>query len=692
MTPQNQNIGCSEIKSSKLQQIQAGGDAVSFNNSHDNYVVIKNVFLNLFKPSDSNQVDWDWANLLLKKKQLPEIRKRLTDTLGKERVMTDVSIIEHPSLVSRLQVNLQLQVKGKDNSLVDQNKILIETFGRDDIEGKLLILGAPGSGKTTALLSLAEQLIIGAIDHPKTIIPVVLELSTWREDNQSIENWIIEQLYNLHGGNRKRKIYELWLERQVLLPLLDGLDELGLERQKKCTEKLNEFSKTYPQLVVCCRFKQFKTANIKLNNLNGAVCLQALSDKQIEDYFQSINRTELWEEIQEKPALKELLETTTNDEPGLLRIPLFIKLLTDIYNYKETINTKANLLERYIERQLSIDQRQYDHKKNLQNYRWAYKTVEKEPELKYAQNILAWIAKQLQSNYLIDFSIEEIQPSSIEKEFMRGYEYILRYLSFSIFMVAFILNEFLLEGSFESSKYSFIVVFLQFFLWLAFACLYEKRWNYSKIYTQEVIFIFFSKITRKKFWKVYITECKWAFLFWIKPPFTKMKIFFIFVIISMTIITSLNHDNRAYGLVYSLSFISFLCIYKLFDVLRDFETVDDIKARNYPNQGIWLSLASFIIIFIIINLLSVLFRLINVPIGGNNFFLLIWAFWFLDCGGLTCVKHFSLRFVLYQNGVIPWDLARFLNYCVERRLLLRIGGRYRFLHREILDHYSPSIE
>jgi predicted NACHT family NTPase len=278
-----------------------------------------------------------------------------------------------------LQADRQLQVNGKDSGLLDPNKLLIETFGRDDIAGKLLILGAPGSGKTTALLSLAEQLVIGAIDQPQTVIPVILELSTWREDSQSIEAWIVEQLYDLHGGNRK--FYKKYLERQVLLPLLDGLDELGLKRQKKCTEKLNKFARTYPQLVVCCRVREFETANIKLSNLNGAICLQELSDGQIEAYFQSINRAELGSEMETNSALQGLLQATVEGEAGLLRVPLFIKLLADVYNPQKPIKNKADLLEKYIERQLSFDQRSSDHRKGMKNHLWAYKTVEKEPRL-----------------------------------------------------------------------------------------------------------------------------------------------------------------------------------------------------------------------------------------------------------------------------------------------------------------------
>ena len=59
-------------------------------------------------------------------------------------------------------------------------------------------------------------------------------------------------------------------------------------------------------------------------------------------------------------------------------------------------------------------------------------------------------------------------------------------------------------------------------------------------------------------------------------------------------------------------------------------------------------------------------------------------------GGVACVQHVCLRFVLTQDSKIPWNYARFLNYCAERRLLHRIGGRYRFIHRELLDHFAHS--
>ncbi|MFM7794601.1 MAG: hypothetical protein ACKO90_43320, partial [Microcystis panniformis] len=82
MASQDQNIDHSRITNSSVQQVQAGRDAVSFLNSDDNRVIINNITQRLFGKSEPIEVDWDWGKRVLKEKQLPEIRQRLTDTLG----------------------------------------------------------------------------------------------------------------------------------------------------------------------------------------------------------------------------------------------------------------------------------------------------------------------------------------------------------------------------------------------------------------------------------------------------------------------------------------------------------------------------------------------------------------------------------------------------------------------------------
>jgi hypothetical protein len=63
-------------------------------------------------------------------------------------------------------------------------------------------------------------------------------------------------------------------------------------------------------------------------------------------------------------------------------------------------------------------------------------------------------------------------------------------------------------------------------------------------------------------------------------------------------------------------------------------------------------------------------------------------FGFYASGGLPVIQHISLRIILTTYDKIPWNLARFLTYCHERLLLQQVGGRYRFIHRELLDHFA----
>jgi hypothetical protein len=106
-----------------------------------------------------------------------------------------------------------------------------------------------------------------------------------------------------------------------------------------------------------------------------------------------------------------------------------------------------------------------------------------------------------------------------------------------------------------------------------------------------------------------------------------------------------------------------------------------LKTRDRPNQGIHNSLTIQLFIAAIVFFIMILF-------GKVGLFIAI-ILGFVMGGGKACLQHLSLRIVLWQSG-LPWNFKQFLNYCVERRLLLRVGGRYRFLHRELLDHFAQS--
>jgi NACHT domain len=124
---------------------------------------------------------------------------------------------------------------------IPNTRRLIDVFRQAD--RRLLVLGKPGAGKTTLLLELAEQLLQDAQQPEQTQITVRLECSTWKDDRQPLADWLILQLkdkYNVPSG-----VSRSWIEGQKLVPLLDGLDELGLTRQKAATLAIAEFMRTY---------------------------------------------------------------------------------------------------------------------------------------------------------------------------------------------------------------------------------------------------------------------------------------------------------------------------------------------------------------------------------------------------------------------------------------------------------------
>ena len=154
-----------------------------------------------------------------------------------------------------------------------------------DATGLLLILGEPGSGKTTTLLELVSILVARAETDPKERIPVVLNLSSWDKE-QPLMEWIANKLNGVYSV--PVKLARAWLEQGYLMPLLDGLDEVRTEQQADCVEAINAYiTRTNPTgLVVCCRLTEYLWLPERLK-MNGAICLEPLNQEQIDSYLRA---------------------------------------------------------------------------------------------------------------------------------------------------------------------------------------------------------------------------------------------------------------------------------------------------------------------------------------------------------------------------------------------------------------------
>ena len=725
---QGQDLNTVDLTDSQLQQVQAGRDSIAAQNSQ---ITINKSFISWFGDRQaSTGMDWDWAARVLAI-QRTDIQKRLKDVLLEDQLLS-IDAEERLDLVGRspLASMRELKVKGKSDERVDPDRLMIEMFGQEEIGGKLLILGQPGAGKTTALLGLAKQLVNGAIANPKTVIPVIFELSAWKNDGQSIEDFLIEQLYDNVGGNRKSRIYETWLEQRLLLPLLDGLDELGMVRQGKCTEKLNEFARTYPQVVVCCRVREFENVGIKLNELNGSIVLQPLSDQQIQDYLVTVDRSGLWQQIVNTPEMALMLEPNEDGEPGLLRVPLFISIAAMIYDEEQSFRNKGDLLEKYIERQLSFDVRKGDRRrKEFVGRTWAFKSIEREPHRQQTEYSLSWLAGRLREINEVDLLIEQMQPSWLDSTAAKlCYRLIRGLIGGLIFGLIFGLSQWLsqwlistldvglsqglsvgLNGGLIFGLRGMLSVTLNIGLrtgligGLIFGLIFGLIGGMNDVEVVEG-FKFSMYCVRREIIR--------SLNQWLSMGLIGGVIFGLIVGLITELIGNPSIGpgigllgglifGPGFGLIFGL--IGGL-IFGLIGGLKE-----ELKVRSKPNQGIWNSLQSTIWITILIYCAGVILVMtglvyehiamkhnwIDIPkiFSRNSLELILVGFFALFFGifaggGLACIQHLSLRIVLTQDKKIPWNYARFLNYCAERRLLQRIGGRYRFIHRELLDHFG----
>jgi DNA polymerase III delta prime subunit len=148
----------------------------------------------------------------------------------------------------------------------------------------LLILGAPGAGKTTLLLELTRDLLDQAEQHENHLIPVIFNLASWAKQRLAFADWLVDELNKRYDV--PRKLAKNWVESELVLPLLDGLDEVASAHREACVAAINAFIHQHGllPLVVCSRVADYEGLSTRLR-LPSAVAIQPLTRQQIDDYL-----------------------------------------------------------------------------------------------------------------------------------------------------------------------------------------------------------------------------------------------------------------------------------------------------------------------------------------------------------------------------------------------------------------------
>jgi len=621
-----------------------------------------------------------------------------------------------------------LQTGGQPNRVLPPGTRIADVF--DDVGQVLLILGEPGSGKTTMLLELARETISRAEKDPVQPIPVVFNLSSWIEPAQSLAGWLVDELMSKYYI--PEKIAKAWVESYQLLLLLDGLDEVAAQRRDACVKAINEFRMEHlVPIVICSRKAEYKALTTLLK-VDSAVCIQPLTEKQVSDYLDNFG--------EELTAVRKMLQ---DDEPlrELSRSPLMLNIMTlaykgasveDLQHLDIIEGRRKHLFNKYIDGMFN------------RLARTRSEVYPRDKTIKW----LSWLAENMSREAQSVFLIEKMQPAWLQTQFQqRQYTTNTELIPWLILGVSYgmisglilgpIINKI---GVLDFGPIGVLIIVLVaaligggigrlilgpfpgFYL-LSFLrqisepqktrkIVKSPKWSWRNL---------FRSIDETKERIETVETMKWSW--------KKAKKLLILGLIIGPLAGLLG--GPAFGLILWLIFRPFfewkelaingsiLCmvlgpvcstiILLIGGTMLVGLSYGEVEERTVPNQGIQQSIKNAIIVFSITIIASALLAGLGVvvlvvslePNVGLNDVTLKYAVYFvlslvfllgfslaLEYGGLSAIQHYVLRFILYRNAYIPWNMVKFLDYAAEQIFLQKVGSGYKFIHRLIQEHFA----
>lgn len=570
----------------------------------------------------------------------------------------------------------------------------------NDMNGELLILGEPGSGKTTTLLELARDLLDLAEDNSSHPLPIVFNLSSWALNQPPLETWLAEELNTKYQV--PTVVAQEWVENEQILPLLDGLDEVKASVRNACVDAINTYRSEhgFSSLVVCSRIKDYQALSRRLK-LQGAVVLKPLDLPQVQAYLASFGP--------EMEAVQNLLA----DDPQLqelVRSPLMLNIVMRAYrdvdpaDFAKVASLEArrgHLFETYVDKMLA-------RRGGSQKY---------SPE--ETQHYLTWLARQMVMDGQSVFHIESLQPETLgSKRQRRIYDIvwsvvarfdIILTLSFFAVFLFFGIGIFNAEGETMFSLLSGAmavgcIVMIPIVLGISRGRVrnqWQKILNDPKSLQRTGLARteFMLQQLDLQFTIVPVENVGWSW----KKAFRNYRDVFLSHMVpwSPTVSSQLERILRFILLPLTIVMQPMAIIVFFLGMPQIGLINKPIPFKTQPNQAIRQSALNvfrftlvWFLVCVILGLASFVFGLY---IGIFISILALAAFFIgqmiirLNLGGIPVAQHIVLREMLRRNGVIPGNYADFLDHASERILMRKVGGGYIFMHRLLLEYFA-SLE
>ena len=222
---------------------------------------------------------------------------------------------------------------------------------------RLVVIGEPGAGKTVFALRITLDLL--ARRQPGDPVPVILGLHTWNPIEQSLQDWMAQRLAADYpalqiADKSGPTIASELVRRQLIIPVLDGLDEVIQSLRGDVLRALNISMDRDAPVIVTCRDADYRQIVADADVLTSAAVIKLLPIEvaDLADYLPRTTKkvssrtgpgfTTKWDGVLERlrsepddPACQTLLE--------VLRTPLMTSLARTVYS--DTTADPAVLLD-----------------------------------------------------------------------------------------------------------------------------------------------------------------------------------------------------------------------------------------------------------------------------------------------------------------------------------------------------------
>ena len=597
----------------------------------------------------------------------------------------------------------------------------------DGVGRHLLLLGAPGSGKTTVLLQLAETLWQTALQNEEAPVPVVLHLSSWSAEQKPLHEWILDELAAKY--HIPVKIGATWLENEQILMLLDGFDRVPPALRSKCAITINEFRKAYGlvDFAVCSRLQEYEEARIRLD-LGAAVEISSLQSEQISGYLTQSNGKN-----------GQLLDAILDNERinALVQSPLMLRIVQSVYGRSENGEVPGNgvvneqdLLGAYVAHRLDGE---------------ASSAAEIPANIR---RILSWLAANMKRHNQNQFLQELLQPSWLS---LKGWQwlYLLITRLWDGFVIAIVLwlllqqyrvanpdipvaPSQLVAGWLDISlvRAEFVILFVgNVLLSLLIAIVHAAQFDTYKSRALDlgrrsrnrqralqllavglvvtvvttvamlaiaapqlaaiwgviegVVFVIFARYIHGR---SYTTEVRTVeALSWSWLNAAKGASFGFLAAVFTEVVETLYLTENGYW----QSITTYMIVGFLLGGLNGYR----IQSGERSNQGIWLAAYNALLAAAITTpIVGVVSGLIWGAESGILTALIMFISSLALFGGSNIVKHLIIRGLLWFDRKIPLRLTAVLDEATQIALLRRVGGSYIFIHDLLLEWFAARDE